>query len=88
MPRPLTLVLAALVSAPALWSAFVVGTMSVQTALIRFLVAVPVCALLLAGFRAVLGAYAGEEPHGRSRMSRPERPARRRTDPVEEETAQ
>jgi hypothetical protein len=45
--RPATLLVAALLSAPALWQAFVTGEMEVSTALLRFLVAVAVSAFML-----------------------------------------
>ena len=45
--RPVTLLVAALLSAPALWQAFVTGEMEVSTALLRFLIAVAVSAFML-----------------------------------------
>ncbi|WP_127783039.1 hypothetical protein [Rhodococcus sp. X156] len=47
------LLLALVMSVPALWSAFVVESMSPTTAGVRFLVAVPVAALMVAALRAV-----------------------------------
>lgn len=58
MLRPSVLALAVLLSTPALWSAFAAGTMGVTTALIRFLIAVPVAALMLALLRMVTAGYA------------------------------
>lgn len=52
------MVLALLISTPALWQAFVVGDLDPTTALIRFLIAVPVAALLLAVPRTVYSHYA------------------------------
>lgn len=45
--RPVTLLVAALLSAPALWQAFVTREMEVPTALLRFLIAVAVSAFML-----------------------------------------
>jgi hypothetical protein len=56
MLRPSVLGLAVLLSAPALWSA-VAGSMGVTAALIRFLIAVPVAALMLALLRMVTASY-------------------------------
>ncbi len=47
MLRPSTLALALLISSPILWQALVDGTVSVDTALIRFLIALPVAGVLL-----------------------------------------
>lgn len=58
MFRYSTLALALLISTPALWQAFVVGDLDPTTALIRFLIAVPVAAVLLAVPRAVYSHYA------------------------------
>jgi hypothetical protein len=54
-----TLLAALVVSAPTLWGAFVVGDTTVDVALMRFLVAVPVCAFGLFLVRKVFQAYAG-----------------------------
>jgi hypothetical protein len=56
--RPSVLGLALLLSSPALWAAFVSGSMGGTTALIRFLIAVPVAALMLALLRMVTDGYA------------------------------
>jgi hypothetical protein len=57
MLRPSVLGLAVLLSLPALWSAFAAGSMGITTALIRFLIAVPVAALMLALLRMVTASY-------------------------------
>jgi membrane protein implicated in regulation of membrane protease activity len=57
MLRPSVLGLAILLSTPALWSAFAAGSMGITTALIRFLIAVPVAALMLALLRMVTAGY-------------------------------
>jgi hypothetical protein len=57
MLRPSVLGLAILLSTPALWSAFAVGSMDVTAALIRFLIAVPVAALMLNLLRMVTAGY-------------------------------
>jgi hypothetical protein len=54
-----TLLAALAVSAPTLWGAFVVGDTTVDTALMRFLIAVPVCAFGLFLLRKVFQAYSG-----------------------------
>jgi hypothetical protein len=58
MLRPATLGLAVVLSTPALWSAFAAGSMGITTALVRFLIAVPVAALMLALLRMVTAGYA------------------------------
>lgn len=64
MFKPSVLLLALVLSSTALWSAFANGSMSVTTALIRFLIAVPVAALMLLALKAVTGGYhqAAETP--------------------------
>ena len=52
MFRRSTLICALLFSAPILWQAAVGGTVSVETAAIRFLIALPIAAVLLALVRA------------------------------------
>jgi hypothetical protein len=58
MLRPSVLGLAVLLSMPALWAAFAAGSLGITTALIRFLVAVPVAALMLMLLRKVTAGYA------------------------------
>ncbi|UQX87979.1 hypothetical protein M6D93_16990 [Jatrophihabitans telluris] len=57
MFRPSVLVLAALLTSPAIYSAFVTGSMSVSTALVRFLIALPVSAIMVVGFNGMTSAY-------------------------------
>lgn len=57
MLRPSVLGLALVLSTPALWAAFASGSMGVTTALIRFLIAVPVAALMLSLLRTVTEGY-------------------------------
>jgi hypothetical protein len=51
------LLAALLVTAPTWWDAFVTGRTSVDTGLIRFLIAVPVCALALGLIRKIFTQY-------------------------------
>jgi hypothetical protein len=64
--RVSTLVLAALIASPALWQALVTHQMDLTTALTRFLIAVPVSAVMLAMVRGVAAGYrhmvAGRKP--------------------------
>ncbi len=57
MFKPSVLGLALLLSSTAFWSAFVSGSMSLTTALIRFLIAVPVAALMMLLFRLIVAGY-------------------------------
>lgn len=57
MIRPSVLWLAAAMAAPALWRAFVSQTLDVPSALLRFLIAVPIAAVLVAMFRFVVDNY-------------------------------
>jgi hypothetical protein len=57
MFRPSVLVLALVLSGSTLWSAFMDGSMSVTDALIRFLIAVPVAAVMLHLLRLVTANY-------------------------------
>ena len=54
MFKPSVLALAVLLSSTALWSAFVDGSLDVTTALIRFLIAVPVAGLMVYAFNLVV----------------------------------
>lgn len=58
MFKPSVLGLAVLLSSTALWSAFVDGSLDVTTALIRFLIAVPVAAVMVFAFNLVLRSNA------------------------------
>ena len=57
-----TLALAVLMSAPSLWQAFVTESLDPTSALVRFLIAVPLAAVLLALPRAVIGHYRRHRP--------------------------
>ena len=57
MFRPSVLMLALVLSASTLWSAFAAGSIDVTTALIRFLIAVPVAWAMLRLLRAVTAGY-------------------------------
>jgi hypothetical protein len=59
--RPSTLLLAALMASPALYQAFVTQTLAVEDALIRFLIAVPVAMVMLAGLRLITSSHAAEQ---------------------------
>ena len=61
------LFIAVVISSPALWQALVVGSMPVETALIRFLIAMPVAAVMVFAFRS---ATAGSR---RARQAAPQR---------------
>jgi hypothetical protein len=52
------LLVAALVSSPTFWSAFVDGTESVETALLRYVIALPICALAMGLVRKLFQGYA------------------------------
>lgn len=66
MFRTSVLLLALLLSSPALWQALVSGSMPLQTALIRFLIGIPVAAVMLYAFRAATGATKRRRPIARS----------------------
>jgi hypothetical protein len=55
--RPSTLALAAAIDAPAIWHAAVAQDLPGSTALIRFLIAVPVAAAMQAILRAMTASY-------------------------------
>jgi hypothetical protein len=57
MLRPITLLVAALMSAHAFWSALVRHQSSLTTALIWFLVAVPVAGILLGALESLAATY-------------------------------
>lgn len=60
MIRPSVLWFALLISAPALYR-YVLDEVDITVVLIRFLVAVPIAAILLAAFRFVTDGYGKEE---------------------------
>jgi hypothetical protein len=70
MIRPSVLLFALLISAPALYR-YVVDQLDVTALLIRFLIAVPVAALLMAALRFVTAGYGktAEEPSTAVRAS-------------------
>lgn len=74
MLRPAALLLAVVFASPALYAGLVTGALDLDAALVRFLVAVPVCAVALAVLRELIGTFAA--PEGEI----VETPARRRTD--------
>jgi hypothetical protein len=61
------LLLALTLSSPALWSAFVSGSMSLETALIRFLIAMPIAALMATVFRSIVRLYERDSVSARRR---------------------
>jgi hypothetical protein len=60
MIRPSVLWFALLISAPALYR-YVFNEIDITAVLLRFLIAVPISAVLLAGFRFVTGGYGKTE---------------------------
>ena len=61
------LLLALALSSPALWSALVTGSMSLETAIIRFLIAMPIAAFMAMVFRAVMRLYERDSISARRR---------------------
>lgn len=57
-----TLFVALLIASPALWSAFVTKELDPTTALLRFLIAVPVAAVMLAVVRMVTKDFGKDSP--------------------------
>jgi len=57
------LAVALAMSSPALWSAFAAGSMSATDALIRFLIAIPIAAAMLALLRMVVSGYHRRADH-------------------------
>lgn len=70
MFTPKTLLVAVLLSSPALWSGFVTGTLDTTTALIRFLIAVPVAALMLFALKAITRNYGHADRRAARRAAR------------------
>jgi hypothetical protein len=56
--RPSTMLLATAITGPALWDTFVRHSLDVTSAMERYLIAVPVSALMLYGLRSVTASYA------------------------------
>lgn len=79
-----TLLLATLMASPALYHAFVAHDLDPTTALIRFLIAVPVAAIMLAVVRALTSGYKrtkrSEPIHAEAVTGTPLPPARRAND--------
>ena len=57
-----TLALAAVMSLPSMWQAFVTESLDPTSALVRFLIAVPLAALMLALPRAIIRHYRRQRP--------------------------
>jgi len=60
MIRPSVLLFALLISAPALYR-YVLDEINITQVLLRFLIAVPIAAVLLAAFRFVTAGYGGSD---------------------------
>jgi hypothetical protein len=82
MFRYSTLVLAVVMSVPALWQAFVTGSLDPTSALIRFLIAVPLAGIMLMLPRSIIQYYRRQRLQQQSpvhaeasRTDRPENPA-------------
>lgn len=55
--RPAVVVIAAAMTSPALYHGLVTGDLDLTSALIRFVIAVPVAAVMVAGLRIVTAGY-------------------------------
>jgi hypothetical protein len=80
-----TLLLAAVLDSPALWQAFVTHEMDYTSALMRYLIAVVVAALMLSLLRGLADGYlrsnaAVKAASAAAAAAEPEKPSRRRTD--------
>lgn len=64
-----TLLLAAVLASPALWRAFVVQDLDYTSALTRFLIAVPVSAIMLALLRGMASGYRKLAPANEDRRA-------------------
>jgi hypothetical protein len=71
--RPSVLLFALLMSAPALYR-YVTDEVDLSQLLIRFLIAVPIAAVLLAGLRFVTAGYGRTEKPGTATQPRPDQP--------------
>lgn len=70
--RPWGVIAALLVTSPALYAAFIASTMPTDVALMRFLIAVPVCSVAISAVVAVMDSYAaglGVKPQREERRS-------------------
>jgi peptidoglycan/LPS O-acetylase OafA/YrhL len=63
MARFSTLFLALVIASPALYQAFVNHTLDPMTALLRYLIAIPVVALMLGVLRAITRDYGRDKQH-------------------------
>jgi hypothetical protein len=72
--RPSVLLFALLMSAPALYR-YVTDDVDISQVLIRFLIAVPIAAVLLAGFRFITAGYGRTEEPGTPTTPTPGTPA-------------
>ncbi|GGJ82249.1 hypothetical protein GCM10010123_09950 [Pilimelia anulata] len=57
MIRPATLIIALAISAPAFYRVLVTGDLTIEDALIRFLIAVPIAIVMLAILRFITAGY-------------------------------
>jgi hypothetical protein len=64
--RGSVMMLALVLSAPTLWSAFVDHQISVTTALIRLLIAIPAAAILLGALRWVMASHSSSTERSQS----------------------
>ena len=74
MIRPSVLLFALLMSAPALYR-YVTDEVDISQVLIRFLIAVPIAAVLLAGMRFITAGYGRTEEPGTPTTPSPDTPA-------------
>lgn len=88
---PSTLLLAALVDSPAIYSS-AIGQMDPSTALYRYLIAIPVCGLMLAFLRSITKSYEDErqrvEDEAAAEAAAQERAERAEREKAEAEAAQ
>lgn len=61
--RPSALLLALVMTSPALYRTFVTEDLDLTSALIRFVIAVPIAAVMLAGLRVVTNGYGDRDKH-------------------------
>ncbi|MDQ1652551.1 MAG: hypothetical protein QOI35_1751 [Cryptosporangiaceae bacterium] len=80
---PSTLLLAALVDSPAIYSS-AMGTMDPSTALFRYLIAIPVCGLMLAFLRSITKSYQDERQRVEDEAAAQERAEREQAEAAED----
>lgn len=73
--RPSVVVLALAMTAPALYRGLVTQDLDIVSALLRFLIAVPIAAVMLAGLRLVTSGY-GDRAEGTPATLAPAQPTR------------